>query len=160
MMLLDPFHGQQSGHPNNDGGKENAYGIGREGLPLFHLEKICGNGTGIYPGAGQRNHDKKYNSEETKFLDFPSRSFFGPLGHKHRRFFIEPPLDQMSVDVFQKEHHDGEHQHIGQKAGNEHKVFVHPLVHPVWNAHLGLPEGRKAPKYRYDQIFVQGERIF
>lgn len=159
-MLSDPFHGQQSGHPNNDGRKENAYGIGCEGLPFFHFEKICGNGPRIDPGAGQRNHDKKYNAQETKFLDFSPRSFFGPLGHKHCRFFIEPPLDQMSVDVLQKEHHDREHQHIGQKAGYEHHIFVHSLVHSIRNAHLGLPEGGKTPKYRYDQVFVQGERIF
>ncbi len=51
----------------------------------------------------------------------------------------------MTVDVFQEEHHHGKNQHIGTKANNEYQVLVHPLVHPIGNAHLGLPKGRKAP---------------
>lgn len=61
----------------------------------------------------------------------------------------------MPIDVFQKEHHDWKYKDVGQKAYNEHHIFVQSLVHAVWNTHFGLSERGKAPKYSDDQIFMQ-----
>lgn len=159
-MLLDPFHGQHSGDPNNDRRKENPDSVGRKSFPLSHFEQVCGNGARIYPGAGQRNHDKQDYSQKSILPYFASRPLFCPLTHIDRRFFIEPPLHQIPVDVLQKEHHHREHQHIGQKASDEHNVLVHPMVDPIGNAHFGLSKWGQAPKYRYDQIFVQELPIY
>ncbi len=138
--LLDPFHGQHGGRPNDYRRKEDPNGICREGLPLFHLKKICGNTPCIHSSARQWDHHKEHYPKESVFLDFAPRAFFGPLSHIDRRFFVETPSDQILVDVLQKKDHDRKHEHIGQKAGNEHQIFVRPLVDAIGYAHFGLPK--------------------
>lgn len=149
-MDLSAFHGQQSGYPNDQGRKEDSDGIGCKGLALLHFKKIGGDTPGIDSGSRQRYHHKKYDTQKTKALYLFSRALFGTLPNKNGRLFIKSPFDQVTVDVFQKEHHEGKHQYIGSKANDKHQIFIGTLINPVGYTNFCLSEWGKAPKCRYE----------